>query len=68
MLNAIFNICIRKHCFFDALDMPFSKSQCKFFGSIIILLLHVLAFFYNFSNNILYVPCSLFFNIAKEVV
>jgi len=29
-----------------ALDMPLSKSQCKFFGTIIILLLHVLAFFF----------------------
>ncbi|KAL6625639.1 hypothetical protein U3516DRAFT_623216 [Neocallimastix sp. 'constans'] len=53
---------------FAALDMALSKSQCKFFGSILILLLHVLAFFFNFSNNILYVSCSLFFNIAKEVV
>ena len=53
---------------FTALYMPLSKSQCKFFGSIIILLLHVLAFFFNFSNNILYVSCSLFFNITKEVV
>jgi len=53
---------------FAALDMPFSKSQCKFFGSIIVLLLHILAFFFNFSNNILYVSCSLFFNIAKKVV
>ena len=51
-----------------ALDMTLSKSQCKFFSSILILLLHVLAFFFNFSNNILYVSCSLFFNIAKEVV
>ena len=57
---------------FAALDIPLSKSQCKFFGSIIILiiilLLHVLAFFFNFSNNILYVSYSLFFNIAKKVV
>ena len=55
---------------FAALDISLSKSQCKFFGSIIILLLlHVLAFFiFNFSNNILYVSCSLFFNIEKEVV
>jgi len=30
---------------FAALDIPLSNSQCKFFGSIIILLLHVLAFF-----------------------
>jgi len=54
---------------FAALDMSLSKSQCKFFGSIIILLLQVLNFFFfNFSNNILYVSCSLFFNTAKEVV
>jgi len=31
---------------FAALDMSLSKSQYKFFGSIIILLLHVLAFFF----------------------
>jgi len=31
---------------FADLDMPLSKSQFKFFGSIIILLLHVLAFFF----------------------
>jgi len=53
---------------FAAIDIPLSKSQCKFFGSIIILLLHVLSFFFYFLNNILYVSCSLFFNIAKEVV
>ena len=29
---------------FAALDMPLSKSQYKFFSSIIILMLHVLAF------------------------
>ena len=39
---------------FAALDIPLSKLQCKFFGSIMILLIHVLAFFFfNFSNNIL---------------
>ena len=53
---------------FAAIDIPLSKSQCKFFGSIIILLLHVLSFFFYFLNNILYVSCSLFFNIAKEIV
>jgi len=31
---------------FAALDMALSKSQCKFFGSVIVLLLHVLAFFF----------------------
>jgi len=31
---------------FAALDMSLSKSQCKFFGSIIILLLQVLTFFF----------------------
>jgi len=31
---------------FAVLDKPLSKLQCKFFGSIIILLLHVLAFFF----------------------
>ena len=31
---------------FVSLDMPLSKSHCKFFGSVIILLLHVLAFFF----------------------
>ena len=48
---------------FATLDMSFSKSQCKFFGLIIILLLHV---FFNFSNNILYVSCFLFLILQKK--
>ena len=62
-------IFVLRNIAFIALDMSLPKLHCKFFSSIIILLLHVLAFFFLiFQIIFLYTSWSLFFNIAKEVV
>ena len=51
---------------FAALDMPLSKSQCKFFDSIIILLLHVLAFFFLIFQIIFYMFLAFYFLILQR--
>jgi len=66
MPNTIFNICIRKYIAFAAIDIPLSKSQCKFFGSIIILLLHVLAFFFLIFQIIFYMFLVHYFLILQK--
>jgi len=51
---------------FVALDISLSKSQCKFFGSIIILLLHILAFFFLIFQIIFYMFLVLYFLILQK--
>ena len=47
--------------------VPFKITmQILFWFNYNIIVTCISIFFFNFSNNILYVSCSLFFNIAKK--